>query len=211
MAGPSLRDNFAATVELYATFIKQIKAENPQFNISEVSFAHRNAGKNSFDKRHSTRISNVSNTAVDDRFIEKHEYNALTPDHKNMIMLKRLKSGHVGKVHTGNGTSNGKNNGKGATIKSLTHSIVALSTKIDKFSFPEDDEEEDESQMKKKGHPTALMRLLPAKARRRNAAPTKRQTFQLSQCAWDMLAVWKKQTYQTSTHMQIVVFVERRF
>jgi hypothetical protein len=28
MAGPSLRDEFAATVELYSTFIKQMKAEN---------------------------------------------------------------------------------------------------------------------------------------------------------------------------------------
>jgi hypothetical protein len=33
---------------------------------------------------------------------------------------------------------------------------------------------------------------------------TERQTFQISQCAWDLLAVWKKATYQTSTRMQIV-------
>jgi hypothetical protein len=72
MASPSLRDNFAATVELYSTFIKQMKAENPQLNVSEVSFARGKAGKNSFGKRHSTGISNVSNTAVDDRFFEKH-------------------------------------------------------------------------------------------------------------------------------------------
>jgi hypothetical protein len=145
MASPSLRDNFAATVELYSTFIKQMKAENPQLNVSEVSFAHGNVGKNSFGKRHSTGISNVSNDAVDDRFFEKHEYNALTPDQKNTLRLKRLKRGHVEKGHTGNGNSNGKNNGKGATIKSLTRSIVALSTKIDKFSVPDDDDDEDES------------------------------------------------------------------
>jgi hypothetical protein len=48
MAGPSLRDNFAATVELYSTFIKKMKAE--------VSFAHGKAGKNSYGKRHSTGI-----------------------------------------------------------------------------------------------------------------------------------------------------------
>jgi hypothetical protein len=36
MASPSLCDNFAATVELYSTFIKQMKAENPQLNVSEV-------------------------------------------------------------------------------------------------------------------------------------------------------------------------------
>jgi hypothetical protein len=73
MASPSLHDNFAATVELYSTFINQMKAENPQLNVSEVSFARGKAGKKSFGKRHSTGISNVSNAAVDDRFFEQHE------------------------------------------------------------------------------------------------------------------------------------------
>jgi hypothetical protein len=59
MASPSLRDDFAATVELYYTFIKQIKDENPQLNVSEVSFARGKAGKNSYGKRHSTGILNV--------------------------------------------------------------------------------------------------------------------------------------------------------
>jgi hypothetical protein len=48
MANPSLRDNFAATVELYSILIKQMKAENPQLNVSEVSFARGKAGKNSY-------------------------------------------------------------------------------------------------------------------------------------------------------------------
>jgi hypothetical protein len=65
-------DSFAATVEFYSTFIKQMKAENPQLNVSEVSFARGKVGKNSYGKRHSTGISNVSNAAVDDRFFEKH-------------------------------------------------------------------------------------------------------------------------------------------
>jgi hypothetical protein len=56
MASPYLRDNFAATVELYSTFIKQMKAENPQLNVSEVSFARGKAGKNSYGKLHSTGI-----------------------------------------------------------------------------------------------------------------------------------------------------------
>jgi hypothetical protein len=56
MASPSLRDYVSATVELYSTFIKQLKAENPQLNVSEVSFAHGKAGKNSYEKRHSTGI-----------------------------------------------------------------------------------------------------------------------------------------------------------
>jgi hypothetical protein len=144
MASPSLRDDFAATVELYSTFIKQMKAENPQLNVSEVNFAHEKSGKNSYGKRHSTGISNVSNAAVDDRFFEKHEYNALTPDQKSTLRLKHLKRGHVGKSHTGAGNNNGKKNGKCVTIKSLTRSIAALSTKIDKFSLPDDSEDEDE-------------------------------------------------------------------
>jgi hypothetical protein len=82
---------------------------------------------------------------VGDRFFEKHEYNALTPDQKNMIMIKRLKRDHAGNSHTGTGNNNGKNNGKGATIKSLARSIAALSTKIDKFSLPGDDDDDDES------------------------------------------------------------------
>jgi hypothetical protein len=48
MASPSLRDDFAATVELYCTFIKQMKAENHQLNVSEVSFARGKASKNSY-------------------------------------------------------------------------------------------------------------------------------------------------------------------
>jgi hypothetical protein len=68
MAIPSLRDNFSATVEIYSNFTKQKKAETPQLNVSKVGFARGKAGKNSYGKRNSTGISNVSNAAVDDRF-----------------------------------------------------------------------------------------------------------------------------------------------
>jgi hypothetical protein len=73
MASPSLHDDFSATVEIYSTFIKQMKAKNLQLNVSEVSFARGKVGKNSFGKRSFTGIPNVSNAAVDDRFFEKHE------------------------------------------------------------------------------------------------------------------------------------------
>jgi hypothetical protein len=115
-ASPSLRDDVAATVELYSTFIKQMKAENPQLNVSEVSFARGKAVKNSYGKHHSTGISNVSNAAVDDIFFEEHDYNSLTPDQKNKLRLKHLNHGHVGKIHTGAGNNNGKNNGKGVMM-----------------------------------------------------------------------------------------------
>jgi hypothetical protein len=118
-------------------------------NVSEVSFARGKAGKNSFGKRNSTGIPNVSNSAMDDRFFEKHEYHALSPDQNNTLRLKLLKRGHVGKRHTGTGNGNGKNSGKG-TLKSFTRSIAALCTKIDKFSLPDDDAE-DESSDEEKG------------------------------------------------------------
>jgi hypothetical protein len=57
-----LRDDFASTVKLYSTFIKQMKSEKPQLNVSVVSFAHGG----------SSGISNVSNAAVYDHFFEKH-------------------------------------------------------------------------------------------------------------------------------------------
>jgi hypothetical protein len=144
MDSPALRDYFASTVELYSTFIKKTKAENPQLNVSEVSFARGKGGKNSFGKRGSSGISNVSNAAVDDRFFDKHEYHALTPEQKNMMHLKRLKCGHVGNDYGGNGNGTGKDNGKGPTIKSITRSIVVLATKFDKFSLPDDDESSEE-------------------------------------------------------------------
>jgi hypothetical protein len=99
-------------------------------------------GKNTFGKRNSSGISNVSNAAVDDRLFEKHEYHVLTPDQKNTLRLKRLKCGHVGNSYSGNGNGTMKSNGKGPKIKSITRSIVALTTKIDKFSLPDDDDYE---------------------------------------------------------------------
>jgi hypothetical protein len=36
MDNPSIRDKFSGTVELYLKFIKQVKADDPQMNVSEV-------------------------------------------------------------------------------------------------------------------------------------------------------------------------------
>jgi hypothetical protein len=107
-----------------------MKAENPQLNVSEVSFsfARGKEDKNSFGKRNSSGTSHFSNAAVDDRFFEKDEYHALTHDQNNTLRQKCLKRGHLGKGHSGNG--NGKIDGKGPTIKSLTRSIAELNTKI---------------------------------------------------------------------------------
>jgi hypothetical protein len=123
-----------------------MKAKNTQLNVSEVSFSHRKAGKNSFGKRSSSGISNVSNAAVDDRFFEKHAYHALTPEKNNTLCLKLLKRGHVVNDHVWNGNGTGKRNGKGPTIKSLTNSIAALAKKNDKFILPDDDDDDDDDE-----------------------------------------------------------------
>jgi hypothetical protein len=151
MDSPSLCDDFAATVEIYSTFIKQMKAKNPQLNVSEVSFASGKAGTNSYGKRHSNGISTVSIAAVGYIFFEKHVYNALAPEQHNTLRLKRPKRGHGVKSHTVSGNNNGKNNGKAAIIKSLTRSIATVSTKIDNFSLPDNNEDEDESSDEEEG------------------------------------------------------------
>jgi hypothetical protein len=89
-------------------------------------------------------MSNLSKAAVDDRLFEKHEYHALTPDHKNTLMLKRLKHGHFGKVHGGNGNGTGRSSGEGRRIKSFTRSITALTKKINKFILCDDDDDDDD-------------------------------------------------------------------
>jgi hypothetical protein len=47
------------------------------------------------------------------------------------------------KGHSGNGNGTGKNSGKGPTIKPLTRSIAALTTNIDKFSLPDNDDDKE--------------------------------------------------------------------
>jgi hypothetical protein len=82
MDSPTLRDDFPATVELYSTFIKKIKAENPQLNVSEVTYARKSGGGKGGGKRGSSGISNNSNGDVAYRFFDKHEYHTLTPEQK---------------------------------------------------------------------------------------------------------------------------------
>jgi hypothetical protein len=52
MTSPTLCDEFTATVELYSTFIKQMKDDNSQLNVSEASFSHgiKRGGKNSYGR-----------------------------------------------------------------------------------------------------------------------------------------------------------------
>jgi hypothetical protein len=71
IASPTLANNFAATVELHSTFIKQIKADYPHVNLSEVNYSSnkQHGGNNSSDKRGSSGISNASNDDVADHFL----------------------------------------------------------------------------------------------------------------------------------------------
>jgi hypothetical protein len=65
-------------------------------------------------------------------------------------------------------------------------------------------------QRKRKVTLTVKMLILPAKERRQIMEATESKTFQLSQCAWDLLTVWNKGTDKTSTRIHTVVFVGRR-
>jgi hypothetical protein len=88
MASPTLCDDFPAKVELYSTFIKQMKAENPQLNVSEATYARKSGGGKGGGKRGSSVISNNSNGDVSDLFFDKHEYHTMTPEQKNNLRLK---------------------------------------------------------------------------------------------------------------------------
>jgi hypothetical protein len=145
MASPTLRDDFPSTVEMYSTFIKQMKAENPEMNVSEVTYARKSGGGNGGNgggKHGSSGMSSKSNGDVADRFFDKHEYHTLTPEQKNNLRLKRLKRGHVG---NGQSSRDGKSHPKGSqsyTIKQLQRTISALSSRFDKLVVPSEDEDE---------------------------------------------------------------------
>jgi hypothetical protein len=95
-----------------------------------------------YGKRSHSEISNVYNAAVNDRFFEKHEYHALTPEQNNTLWIKRLKRGHIGNDQGYGGNGNGNGNGKGPTLKSFICSIAVLGAKSDKCSIPNDDDED---------------------------------------------------------------------
>jgi hypothetical protein len=59
-----------------------MKAENPQLNVSDVSYPRKSGGGKVRGKRSSSRISNNSNGDVADRLFDKHEYHSLTPEQK---------------------------------------------------------------------------------------------------------------------------------
>jgi hypothetical protein len=75
MANPTFSEDVAGTVELYLTFIKKMKAENPQINVSEVNYSDNRQGgdNNHHGKRGSSGISSSNSSStdavVDDRFL----------------------------------------------------------------------------------------------------------------------------------------------
>jgi hypothetical protein len=75
----------------------------------------------------------------------------------------------------------------------------------------DDDEDEDASSEEEEGTSSRSNADLTRKARIISVVATEMQTFQLSKCTWDLLAVWKKRTCKTFIHMQIAMFVEKRF
>jgi hypothetical protein len=133
-------------VEIYSTFIKQMKAENPQLNVSEVTYARKPGGGKGGGKRGSSLISNNSNGDVAERFFDKHEYHTLNPEQKNSLRLRRLKRRHV---RIGQNSRDGKSHAKGSqssTIKQMQRTIYALSSRFDNLGVPSDDEDKCESE-----------------------------------------------------------------
>jgi hypothetical protein len=154
MVSPNLCDDFTATVQLYANFIKQMQAEKSQLNVSEVSFAHwtKGEGNNSYGKRCSSGISYVSNATVYDRFFEKHEYHALTSEQNNTLCIKRPNRGHAGNGQGCGGNNNGKGGGKvpqAVNLKSMSRSIATPGGKFYKFNIPHDDGDQEEDPSEK--------------------------------------------------------------
>jgi hypothetical protein len=116
MASPTLCDDFPATVVLYSTLIKKMKAENTQLIVSEFSYAQRSGGGKGGGKRSSSGMLNNSNSDVADRFFDKDEYHTLTPEQKSNLRLKRLKRGHVG---NGQSSRDGKIHAKGSQSSTI--------------------------------------------------------------------------------------------
>jgi hypothetical protein len=115
-----------------------MKAENAQMNVSEVNYSESNRSDNTSSDKGAS--SGISNAEVRGRFYEKHEYHALSPEQRNTLRLKR---GHIGKDERGGGTC-GKGGGKRSsakTIKYRQHTSAALSTTIDQFHLPDDDDD----------------------------------------------------------------------
>jgi hypothetical protein len=123
-----------------------MKAENPQLNVSEVSYSRKLGGGKGGRKPGSSGMSNNSSSDVADLFFYKHEYHTLTPEQKNNFPLKRLKRGHVG---NGLSSRDGKIHAKGSqssNIKHMQRTISALSSRFDKLGVPSEDEDECESE-----------------------------------------------------------------
>jgi hypothetical protein len=51
MASPTLRNDFPEKSELYSILIKQMKAYNPQLNVSEVTYTRKSGGGKGGGKR----------------------------------------------------------------------------------------------------------------------------------------------------------------
>jgi hypothetical protein len=139
MTNPEMHDNFEAMVELYSTFIKQTKVDNPQINVSEVNYSkNKEGGNNSSGKLGS---SGISNTEVDNRLYDKYKYHALSSEQNNTLRLKSVKGVHVGKTQGSVGKVGGKSI-HAQNIKSMERTRAVLGANFDKFNLPDDDDDE---------------------------------------------------------------------
>jgi hypothetical protein len=136
LASPALHTNYPDVVILYGNFIKQQKIETASMDMSDTHIT----------RSHSGPVSAAGNDyeapydgVVEDRFYNQAQYRTLFSDQKNELPLKCK---HRGGDDNGRGKGNDRrSNGKHIcederkkeknTIKSLDHTIAALSCKAD--------------------------------------------------------------------------------
>ena len=131
----TLRNDFQACVTLYKDFIKQSDKKGTT-TLTIAKLAHIPANKRPRDGE------------VEDRYYTKAEYDALKPEQKKSLALKRLKRGH--KPGSKSSTATG---GK-SDINKLTKTIAALSKKVDALPGAEDADAEEENETKSQSNRT---------------------------------------------------------
>jgi hypothetical protein len=136
LASPALRTNYPDGVTLYGDFVTQQKIESASMNVSDAHITRRHSGPASVA---GSNYEAYYDGVVEDSFYNHAKYRALSSDQKNELRLKRK---HRGSDDNSRSKGNDRiSNDKRVhedewkkdknTIKSLTHTIAALSCKTD--------------------------------------------------------------------------------
>jgi hypothetical protein len=128
-------------VNLYTDFINSAKAANRNFNVSEVWITERRGGQ----KRSAERlVEDEPGYDVDNRFYDRTEYNTMYDGQQNILQLKRVKRGHVGRGGSSNNHNGGESKKSNIVIKYMNRTVAALGTTIDNLTLVHDGDISDE-------------------------------------------------------------------